>query len=208
MTDEELAARYWAAGLPARFAGWDFATHPRKDWVHRSMYTWAAKVNPPVPGIVLCGAPGTGKTGLMVSALQELILRTPKAEWGELLAPGYRVSVARGQTLRRPGTIFFQPFSALFVRDNADQWVAALEQVDTLGLDDADVINMTAWREGMLKRLVERVNEGKRTILTLNNEPQHLVGALGERVVDRLCERSLWAVFHLKGSSLRQEQRQ
>jgi len=194
-----------AAGLGGPQLNWSFDSFPdriRETKVYQAVKKWAAPKKPKRHGIILCGRPGTGKTGLAVSCVREWAM----ARRGSSLR--WHIAEKAGDG-RFVAPVWFEPWSVThhkFVESSFAGGVdrlSLLTNCQLLALDDLDMGNPTAYREEMLRMLVERPYYEKRLILTMNREPTGAVDILGERIVDRLLDRSVYAVLYCDWPSLR-----
>jgi DNA replication protein DnaC len=183
--------------VPGWMRRWSFESSPLcgNSTSHWAVATWVLQRE--IPGLVLWGPPGTGKSGLAVSALRTLLA-------SDLLAyPGYWRSRIMTLSLslekRGPARCWYEDWSGLLRRLRSWgetsavtlRWIDALiTRPNVLVLDDIDLEPPSPWRESLLKVLVERVHseEGTRTVLIANGGPDSWSGTLGERVADRMME--------------------
>lgn len=220
--------RLAAASLPDPGWAWESAPHPPGSDSARAaslLRLWSAAAgSDAVPGVVLCGGAGLGKTGIAQMVVRDAALRGDgdPAHWVYAASPRVRAAVASGDFRRRPAPAEFRRWrdlKSLLDRAKAGQlpWEEAppltaekvLREVEercaVLALDDVDVDAATPWKEEVLLRLLELPRVGRRLVLTMNVDPAAPEGVarLGERVVDRLMDPSVFARFRLAGDSAR-----
>jgi hypothetical protein len=206
------AARLALVNAPRPHLGLTFLTYPRK--VPHDLVLWAAS-SPAANmrrGLILCGAPGSGKTGLGLSALFLLAAAGVgnTFQWNMVTAPGVRESVASGEERQAPSPVWFERWPRLLAqhrRESWDEagWFAQLDRVSVLMLDDVGVDAGTPYRESFLLRHVEWAEDraDRALVLTLNDSPEKWDTVLGQRVADRLLEPRRFLTVYVPGGSAR-----
>jgi len=175
--------RLWPeVGVPAAWAGWELATWP----FERGSLVWQAAqhyfVNwQPGHSLLLLGPTGSGKTGLGIGLVREIMRRAVIS--GQ---PRFRARfVAVPQLLRRlrEGYNGGQPEAKV---------LAPYLSCDLLLLDDLGLEKTTEWTAAMLSALIyERHSAGRAVVVTSNyglEELEPRFGAEGERIIRRLRE--------------------
>ena len=194
---------------------------------------WAAVPDPPKKGLAIFGRPGSGKTGLMVSALRCCAERKDgDAERWVLTAGGctdYQVQRQaeifglqhRGQLRRRPAPVCADSWPLLERRlkmamrcgtshqlgdENPTDIVLQDEidqNVEVYGLDDVTASPASDWKQTILWNIVERPFRGKRVVLTFATQPDSLRLFVGETLASRIADARCWKHVVINGSSLR-----
>ena len=222
----DIGSRLKASGVPYAWS-WDTIIHPEGSSAARAaaiLRTWSRQPAP-IRGILLHGGAGLGKTGIAVSIIRDAVMRQDGARWVWNLttAPKVLAAVEAGDFRRRPAPATFyrwRDLKSLLDRAKIGQtpWDDEMppltaekvlreleERCSVLALDDIDVDTLTPWKEEILLRLLDLPLQGTRVVITTNADPTSPDGVarLGERVVDRLMDPSLFARFALTGNSLR-----
>lgn len=225
--DTPAALRVASSGVPNPAWDWVTARHvagSTADAASLVLQQWCFSRAPKVHGVLLHGGAGLGKTGLACCVVKDLAARGvgSRALWHLVTSTRTTEAVARGDFRARPAPAMFyrwRDMKSLLDRAKVDStpWdenppltaEKVLEEIEdrceALALDDVDVDVLTPWKEEVLLRLLELPNRQKRLVVTMNVSPASDAGVqrLGERVVDRLLDPSLFARFHLTGDSLR-----
>jgi DNA replication protein DnaC len=145
--------------------------------------TW---IDSPMPGLVLIGPVGVGKTHLCVGAIAELVKRGCSAHYAATpdVIGSLRAGCAKGAKTR-PSAIF-----------------DAFYRADVWALDEIGATPGTAWEGQQVSQLIdERYRRGQRFILVGNCVENELPTFAGERGADRLSECAV--VVPLEGVSYR-----
>jgi DNA replication protein DnaC len=206
------AAREALVNAPLPHFDFTFGTYPRE--VPPDVLIWAegAAHDGARRGLVLHGAPGSGKTGLGVCALFRLASAGVGSmfHWNMVTAPGVRETVKSGEEKQRPSPVWFERWPRLLARHRGarwdeDEWFEQLEGVTVLMLDDVGVDAGTPYRESFLLRHVEWAEDraDRALVLTLNDPPEEWDTALGQRVADRLVEPRRFLTVRVPGGSAR-----
>lgn len=213
ITDEIL----WATGIPHRMRHWSFKTFPvtelNRDARDRAE-EWADSWR--TPGLCLYGVAGAGKTGLAVSIIRHRISQdaSQDLQWKILSHPDVYAAVAQGRLPHQQfAPIWFQRWLRLADRiyqtqasvsqESASMLMAEIDKIDTLVLDDVDTGALTPWKEEILLRIVERVEQHQSTVFTMNHHPLELALIMGERLADRLADEEVFTHIWVRGPTLR-----
>ena len=205
---------------------WNTVAHEPRTPAHKAaglLRLWSEGESS-IPGILLHGGAGLGKTGMAVAIVNDAAGRGDGATWAwnVVTAPRVLAMVASGDFRRRPAPASFYRWRDLkSLLDRAKVGSTPWDETPTLtaekvlreiedrcvvlAVDDIDVDTLTPWKEEILLRLLELPVSGCRVVVTTNADPASPDGIarLGERVVDRLLDPQTFARFHLTGNSLR-----
>jgi DNA replication protein DnaC len=152
---------------------------------------------------MLWGEPGTGKTGLAIATMREVVARHGADAWFTTVP----------DLLDEIRATYDQPRKrqVMHAKDDIEEQVTtrqlqdAVRDVTLLVLDDLGVEKPSDWViEELYKLLNHRHNDNKRTIFTSNLNPSKLEARIGNRIVWRLvkmCGRD--GVRHVVGPNLR-----
>lgn len=223
--EDNAAARIRACGVPYPEWGWERLREWRAEGVSPSdLRDW---VRAPVParwGLLLHGSPGLGKTVAACCVVRDAAERRvgSAGAWTVVTSPRVEEAIAAGAFRRRPAPAQFcrwRDLKALLdaAKTGALPWSEeppltaekVLGEIEgrcvVLALDDIDVDAHTPWKEEVLLRLLEIPLRRARLVLTTNllQDLGRARDRLGERVVDRLMDSSVWAHVRFAGESLR-----
>lgn len=215
---ETLEARLSAANILGKKRGWTFELHPGVPTQTAAVKNWVRNSEKVPRGLLLFGNAGTGKSGLGISALREMIEKGVGSSYYWLLTSGKKTirEVEAGEMRRRPAPVMFESWSSLIRRlqhamagkddDPVTEYELIREYQDRcscLMLDDIDVGALTPFREALLLVFLAWVEESdRRLILTMNRAPEDAASHLGERVIDRITGTDFLKV-KMSGASLR-----
>lgn len=176
VAQERRRAAAWEAAIPRRMRSWSFGEALDRAAAHE-VKRWLAD-DPLQTGqnLILFGSPGTGKTGLAVSALARL------CHAGAGVA--FHVVADLLDTLRTP-----RPDKGEAVAEKA---MTACQKVRVLCLDDLGAERPTEFASERIYVLLNaRMNAALPTIVTTNLEPDRLHDAFGSRIMRRLTQDGL-----------------
>jgi len=216
--------RMWAANISTDTS---LKTFPNSA-VSVGAIQWAEEGHKKWPGLIICGGPGCGKTGVAIGIGQEFILNGFGDAFRWMLAAPHssaaleeRICETEKGRRKRVAPVWYETWTQYERRirkamrsgtdtqlgdDNPCDFVIQEEverQVGLLLLDGIDVGGMTDWREGIMLDIVERPSHRKLTVITLSSTPPELEAQLGARIVDRLMDEQVWGRLVLSGGSLR-----
>lgn len=215
---EKLEARLTAANILGKRRGWTFDSHPGPATQTHLVKQWARSSETASRGLLLFGNAGTGKTGLGVAALREMVAKGDGSAYYWMLASSEKTlaDVKAGDMRRRPAPVAYESWSSMIRRfqhaatgreaDDVSEYDLIREygeRCSCLMLDDIDVGQMTPFREAILLVFLAWVEESdRRLILTMNRGPAEAASVLGDRVVDRITGSDFLKV-KMAGDSLR-----
>ena len=223
--EDDAAARVRACGVPYPEWGWGSLREWRAEGVSPAdLRDWGRAPAPGRWGLLLHGAPGLGKTVAACCMIRDAAERRvgSAGAWVMVTAPRTQEAVVAGAFRQRPAPAQFYRWRDLKARLDAaktgalpwaeeppltaDKLLGEIEgRCAVLVLDDVDVDAHTPWKEEVLLRLLEIPLRGRRLILTTNllQDRMQARDRLGERVVDRLMDPSVFARVQFSGESLR-----
>lgn len=138
--------------------------------------------------LVIAGEPGTGKTGLAVGALRVIHERGDGHSIGFLNVPDYLDS-------QRPSE---RPESRMI----GEQLRHRAERCSLLVFDDLGADKASEWVSSQIYAVVNtRYDAGRPMIVTTNLTRRELAESYGDRVIDRIVERSV--LISMDGPNLR-----
>ncbi len=215
---ETLEARLTAANILGKKRGWTFELHPGVPSHVEAVKNWVRNPDDVPRGLLLFGNAGTGKSGLGIAALREMIEKDFGSAYYWMLTAGAKtlMDVKEGDMRRRPAPVTYESWSSMIRRfqnaavgrgaDDVTEYEMIREYGDRcscLMLDDIDVGQMTPFREAILLVFLAWVEESdRRLIVTMNRTPEDAASVLGDRVVDRITGRDFLKV-KMSGVSLR-----
>lgn len=212
--DSEKVA--YAVGLVGVLDDVSFEASPAPPDIVKRIKGWCAEPQP--RGLCLYGPARSGKTSLAACVARERVNcgddaprhdlqqldgawtawhllasdRTPcddvwKREFSDAralggFAPVQLLASTELEAILRHATRLYRYDAALFALE---------EKVETLVIDDIDVGQPTPWREQVLHYLFERVNRGRKLVVTMNRVPERAPN-LTDRLIARLNDRKMF----------------
>ena len=194
-----------SANIRGEKAAWSLDTSPHVGPVRDAVRNWVCGAAP-APGLLLHGSPGTGKTGLVVGILREIVgsgLGDP-GRWDYCNTERVLQRAERNGEFPPFAPVWYEWWPSLLRRfaesvkeddpDGESRFSFSQLQremarhVRVLALDDFDIPSATPFREEvMVWVLDEFLGGGKRLIVTTNRaEPEELLASIGERATSRL----------------------
>lgn len=213
--DKQIASIPRAIGIPPRFHGYTLDTFPdQQSRALAAVRAWVgAERDPMKPGLLLYGAFGRGKTGLLLGAIRALTEQRFVTA-GEDGLPEIQMEddgsgfakyerLARGYYL--PAFDRFAQFTTATgllesLRPSVDQDEDALDRYRTctyLAIDDLGAERLTEWGVDRLFEIInERHNHLRPLLVSSNLSPSELAARInrqigdqsGDRIVERLIE--------------------
>ena len=215
---ETLDARLVAANILGKKRDWTFESHPGPATQTHLVRKWVNAPKTAPRGLLLFGNSGTGKSGLGIAALRDMIEKGVGSEYYWMLTSGRKTigDVEAGHMRRRPAPVMYDSWASFIRRlqhamagrdDDAETEYELIREYSDrctcLMLDDIDVGQLTPFREALLLVFLAWTEESdRRLILTMNREPEDAAPFLGERVIDRITGSDFLKV-KMSGASLR-----
>jgi len=142
---------------------------------------------PPTRGVMLVGAPGTGKTHLMAACANALLDRGVRVIFA--CVPDVLADLRRAVGA-----------------DALEDVVAELRECEVLCLDDLGAERVTDWAREQVYRLINYRYEAELPVLATSNlDADALAEQLGDRIVSRLAEMCVWVRMECDDYRLRKE---
>ena len=206
----KLARFVQRAKVPNEYRDATFESYPAVTGTQQHvayLRTWAESFTPIGDSVMLWGEPNTGKTGLAVATMREVVARHGTSAWFTTVV----------DLLDEIRDTYDQPRKrqVMHAKDDIEEQVTtrqlqdAVKEVPLLILDDLGVERPSEWViEELYKLLNHRYNDNKRTIFTSNLSPTQLNARLGERIVWRIVkmcgsQHTKDGVRHVIGPNLR-----
>ena len=190
---------YNNVGIPSRFIGCTFETfqqrHHSGNQLHHMLKSWVRRFRPGVPGWLIYGPPGVGKTHLACATAAALALdHDVEARFVDFFH-------------------LLQQLKAAFGGHGSDKdLIQPLLSCDFLVIDELGKGRNTEWENGVVDELISaRYNAGRTILFTSNHVPEggpagdSLQDRLGDRILSRIWE--LCTMHRVEGEDFRKQKR-
>lgn len=175
---ELLADEQRQAGIPLKMRDWSLKTAPQSPFLDTAR-VWLKSA--PKVDVVAFGPPGTGKTGLLVSLVRELMAQGVKARF---------IRTVELTLLLRDS---FKRDSNISERDVLQPFLVA----PVLVLDDLSALRQSEYFDNTMYTILDvRQQAGYPTLMTANLHASEVQAFFGAPLYDRLREHAeFWSVF-------------